>query len=43
VPGKGTWYRVALSGFDSVESAKQASAAVSTKVPGVQGVVRREK
>ncbi|HOD28130.1 MAG TPA: SPOR domain-containing protein [Syntrophales bacterium] len=43
VPGKGTWYRVALGGFDSVESAKGASAAVSTKVPGVQGVVRREK
>jgi cell division protein FtsN len=43
VPGKGTWYRVALSGFDSVESAKEASTTVSTRVPGVQGVVRREK
>ncbi|HQN26617.1 MAG TPA: SPOR domain-containing protein [Syntrophales bacterium] len=43
VPGKGTWYRVVLSGFDSVESGKKAADAVSAKIPGVKGVVRREK
>ncbi len=43
VPGKGTWYRVQLTGFGDADQARKASAAVSEKVPGVKGVVMQTK
>lgn len=43
VPGKGTWYRVQLTGFEGPDQARKASAAVSAKVPGVKGVVMQTK